>query len=150
MSLFDHADSVWGDKHNSTLIPSLQILQNKAAKLILNRPLYSSASDALTALKWVPIERRRSQRRCVYVYMCINKLVHHDMTLSRHEDKHTYNTRNKDKIRVPNAKKQWGKQRIAYQTVNDFNSLNRDIQKSANIAIFKRRMLSLFKLFECI
>ena len=32
-----------------------------------------------------------------------------------------------------------GKQRIiAYQAVNDFNSRNRDIQKSANIAIFKR------------
>ena len=29
---------------------SLQTLQNKAAKLILDRPLYSSASDALTTL----------------------------------------------------------------------------------------------------
>ena len=98
MPLFDYADLVWGDKYNSILLSSLQILQNKAAKLILNRPLYSSASDALTSLKWVPLERRRYRTRCVYVHKCINGLVHHDMTLSRHEYQHSYNTRNKDKI----------------------------------------------------
>ena len=38
MPLFDYADLVWGDKHNSTLMSSLQTLQNKAAKLILDRP----------------------------------------------------------------------------------------------------------------
>ena len=34
MPLFDYADLVYGDKHNSSLIymSSLQILQNKAAK----------------------------------------------------------------------------------------------------------------------
>ena len=33
----------WGDKDNVALINNLQLLQNKAAKLILDRPLYSSA-----------------------------------------------------------------------------------------------------------
>ena len=66
MPLFVYADLVWGDKHYSNLMSSLQILQNKAAKLILNKPLYSSASDALPSLKWVPLQSRR-YRRCVYV-----------------------------------------------------------------------------------
>ena len=29
--LFEYADPVWGDKHNVTLMSSLQVLQNKAA-----------------------------------------------------------------------------------------------------------------------
>ena len=62
---FVYADIVWGDKRNSYLMSSLQTLQNKAAKLILDRPPYSSASDALTTLKWVSLEKRRFQRRCV-------------------------------------------------------------------------------------
>ena len=41
MLLFEYANLVWGDKHNITLMYSLQVLQNKAAKVILNRPLYS-------------------------------------------------------------------------------------------------------------
>ena len=56
MPLFYYADLVWGDKRNVTLMSSLQVLQNKAAKIILDRPLYSSATHSLTTLKWVPSE----------------------------------------------------------------------------------------------
>ena len=35
MPHFEYADLVWGDKHNITLMSSLQVLQNKAAKVIL-------------------------------------------------------------------------------------------------------------------
>ena len=34
-----------------TIMSSLQVLQNKATKIILHRPLYSSASHALATLK---------------------------------------------------------------------------------------------------
>ena len=64
---------------------SLQVLQNKAAKVILNRPLYSSSTEALAVLKWLPLEIRRFQRRCVHVYKCINGLINHDMDLIRQE-----------------------------------------------------------------
>ena len=40
MTLFDYADLVWGDKHNVTLMSSLQVLQNKAAKIICDKPLF--------------------------------------------------------------------------------------------------------------
>ena len=40
-------------KHDVTLMSTLQVLQNKAAKIILDRPLYSSASDALKTLQVV-------------------------------------------------------------------------------------------------
>ena len=62
MPLFEYADLVWGDKHNITLMSSLQVLQNKAAKVILNRPLYSSSTEALAVLKWLPLKKRQFQR----------------------------------------------------------------------------------------
>ena len=40
MPLFDYADLVWGDKHNVTLMTSSQVLQNKAAKIILDTSLF--------------------------------------------------------------------------------------------------------------
>ena len=69
MPLFDYSDLVCGDKQNVTLMTSLQVLQNTAAKTILDRPLYSPATHALATLKWVPLEKRRFQRRCIYAYV---------------------------------------------------------------------------------
>ena len=58
MPLFEYADLVWGDKHNTTLMSSLQALQNKAAKTILDRLLYLAASHASATLKWIPLEKK--------------------------------------------------------------------------------------------
>lgn len=47
LPIFDYADLVWGDKDNVSLMKESQILQNKAAKLIVDRPLHSSSTDVL-------------------------------------------------------------------------------------------------------
>ena len=59
LPIFDYADLVWGDKDNVSLMKELQILQNKAAKLILDRSLHSSSTGALTVLRWLNLEERR-------------------------------------------------------------------------------------------
>ena len=51
----------WGDKDNAVLMNNLQVLQNKAAKLVLDKPLYSSVTDALNQLGWLNINLK--QRR---------------------------------------------------------------------------------------
>ena len=56
LPIFDYADLVWGDKDNASLMKELQILQNKAAKLILDRSLHFSSTDALTVLRWLNLE----------------------------------------------------------------------------------------------
>ena len=139
MPLFDYADLVWGDKHNVTLMTSLQVLQNKAAKIILDRPLYSSATHALATLKWVPLEKRRFQRRCIYVYKCLNGLVEHDMNFIRQQEQHDYNTTTKLNLRPPSVKRNWGKQRTAFHAIKDFNSFSQAIRQSVNLNIFKRK-----------
>ena len=96
MPLVDYADLVWGDKHNVTLMSSLQVLQNKAAKIILDRPLYSSATHAPATLKG--IRKTRFQRRCIYVYKCLNGLVEHDMNFIRQQEQHDYNTMARTKL----------------------------------------------------
>ena len=69
LPLFDYPDIVWGDKNNATLMNNIQILQNKAAKIILDRPIQSSSSEALAALKWITLEKRRLYHRlaCMFI-----------------------------------------------------------------------------------
>ena len=38
LPLFDYGDVIWGDKNNDTIMSELQILQNKAAKVMLGQP----------------------------------------------------------------------------------------------------------------
>jgi len=64
MPLFEYADLVWGDKNNVTLMSGLQVLQNKVAEIILDQPLYSSASHALATLKWKPLEKAFPAKMC--------------------------------------------------------------------------------------
>ena len=49
----------WVDKDNAVLMNNLQVLQNKAAKLVLDKPLYSSATDALNQLGWLNINLKQ-------------------------------------------------------------------------------------------
>ena len=65
--LLDYGDLVWGDKANDTLINSLQVLQNKAAKEILNMRDDDSSMMALQLLNWKPLKLRRQFHRCQFM-----------------------------------------------------------------------------------
>ena len=86
-------DIVWGDRDNKVLMKSLQILQNKVAKVILDRPNRSSSSDALATLKWESLEERRKAHRSSFVKKTLLNNV--NTSNARGNEIHTYNTRNK-------------------------------------------------------
>jgi len=67
LSLLDYGDIVWGDKHNKTLMAKFQLLQNKAAKLILDKAKHSSATEAINELDWLVLSERRRQH-CLFLY----------------------------------------------------------------------------------
>ncbi len=59
LPLFDCGDVIWGEKNNAVLMNSLQVLENKANKLILDKhPRYSS-TEALRELKCSTLATRR-------------------------------------------------------------------------------------------
>ena len=94
LPLFDYGDIVWGDKNNSTLMENLQILQNKAAKIILYRHPHDSASEALDSLGWKPLHLRRRFHRCTPIFKCLNGLIDFDFNFVRNNLVHNYNISN--------------------------------------------------------
>ena len=134
----------WGDKDNVSLMKELQILQNKAAKLILDRSPHSSSTDALTGLRWLNLEERKKCHRCIYAYKCINGQLNHSLDIVRKSDMHSYNTRNNDTIKLPKIKYNWGKHRSRYHCFKDFNELERTVRNSASFPIFKKCLFSAF------
>ena len=47
------------------------------------------------------------------------------MNLLTNSDIHNYKTRNKDMIRLPRVTRNWGKQRVRYHSLKDWNELER-------------------------
>lgn len=67
LPIMEYACLVWGDKNNKVLMDSLQTLQIKAARLVLDVPPYSSGSEALKILHWQTLHTRRSIQRCIWI-----------------------------------------------------------------------------------
>ena len=99
--LFDYGDIVWGDKNNSTLLENLQILQNKAAKIILDGHSQSSASEALHSLCWKPLHLRRRFHRCTTIFKCLNGFIDFNFNFVRNTTIHNDNTRSRDDFHLP-------------------------------------------------
>ena len=94
MPLFDYADIVWGDKNNVQLMNHLQVMQNNAARLILDFPARASGTQALEVLKLQPLHLRRFYHRCLMVFKCKNGNIdfnfgvkkNNQLTVTPHKD----------------------------------------------------------------
>ena len=113
LPLFDYADIIWGDKNNLSLMDQLQILQNKAAKTILDAPYLSSSTEALDKLYWHPLSHRRYLHQLLTIFKIKNNLTEFNFELPN--TNYTYNTRRKDDIYLSKPKTNWGKQKLVYQ-----------------------------------
>ena len=68
----------------------LQVLQNKAARTILDLPPRASASDHL---RWGRLSRTRAEHRAIFMFKCLNNLFTHSFDIVFNREYHDYNTR---------------------------------------------------------
>ena len=127
LPILDYADVIWGD--------NLEVLQNKAAKLVPGKPLYSSAIDAPDQLGWLNLKQCSHFHRCLYVYKYVNGITTHKLELSRNSDVHRYSTRCKDHVRLPTVKRNW----VNQSTV----TMDSDLKNSDTIRQFRKKKLNL-------
>ena len=112
---------------------SLQILHNKAAKLILNKLPWSSSSDELIKeLKWLDLFQR-----CIYMYYQLTEDV---ASFLKGKDFHNYNTRNKHLLRTVKSNTNWGLQASQNSCAQSWNSLPNDNKLLSTIDKFKRAL----------
>ena len=104
LPLLDYGDIVWGDKHNKTVMAKFQLLQGKAAKLILDKAKHSSATEAINGLDWLVLPERRRQHRLSFVFQCMHGLIDWNFNFTYSWETHHYNTRHKDNVRLPKSR----------------------------------------------
>ena len=115
----------------------LQIVQNKAAKTILDLPMYTSSVKALRTLKLKTLEERRFYHRCLLVHKIKNGQIDYEFNFVTNSDVHQYNTRRKNDFHLKKVKTNWGKQTFNYLALNDFNCLPFAVKNTNSLSTFK-------------
>ena len=123
--ILEYTTIVWGDKNNKVLMDPLQVLQNKAAKLVLDRATHSSSTQALLDLNWMNLSTRRLMQRDFIMHNFINDSERNSM-ITRGSDYHSHNTRSKETIRSIRSNTNWGLLRSFNSALADWNSLPED------------------------
>ena len=138
LPILEYASLAWGDKGNKVAMDSLQVLHNKAAKLILNRPMYSSSSDALATLNWLDLSTRRTIQRCCYVY---NNLTEGNKSyFISGSDVHHYDTHHKDRLRTLKSNTNKGLLTSHNSFLKDWNILSQDLKTLPTLPRFKKAL----------
>ena len=117
---------------------SLQILENKANKLILDAPSLSSATEALKLLNWTPLGIRRHKHCCIFIFKCINGLIDFNFKLTTNNSIHTIViTQEQAKSYIYQKPTQTGRTRTNLPSLKDFNNLNNTIKNTDSLPKFK-------------
>ena len=87
--LSDFGDTIWGDKGNATCMNELQLLQNKAARIILGLPSFYSSTEALKELCWPILSKHRLFNHCVFVFKYVNGFIDFKFHTKRISDIHS-------------------------------------------------------------
>ena len=140
--LFDFSDTIWGDRDNIRLMHDLQVMQNKAAKVILDLPNYASSTDALKTLGWPTLSQERLVHRYINTFKDIHGLVDRKFNILRISDIHSYNTRRRNDFRLPLVKRNYGKQRLFYQCAKEWNFLDASFKEINSLLLFKQSIKS--------
>ena len=118
----------------------LQVMQNNAARLILDFPAQASGTQALEMLKWQPLHLRRFYHRCLAVFKAMNGGVDFNFGLKKNIEIHENFTRRRHDLHLPKVSTNWGKQKFKFSALQDWNSLDADIKQSTSIDNFKAKM----------
>ena len=138
LPLFDYEDIIWGDRGYASLMSELQVLENKAACLILDLPAHFSAAGVLKILGWKSLFRRRKEHHAIFMYKLINNHFHHSIPLTFTGDSHSYSTRSRNDIRKSSAARRWGHRLSVNFSTNTWNGLDTSLRNVESLPAFKR------------
>lgn len=139
LPLFESRDIIWGNKNNVTLMNDQQAQHSKAAKIILNKTISSSSTEALSILKWKKLSDRRHDHRCIFIFKCLNFLINFDFRLALNSV-HNYDTRQSNFLHFPMARTNWGKNKVTYHAAGDYNNLESECQNAQSFSQFKSKL----------
>ena len=146
-SQLDYCCEVWGLRFD-THIHKLEVLQKRAARMILNASFYTPSIDLFKRLNILPFHKRVMYFRCIFIYKCINDLSADFFkdTFLNVSSTHAINTRysTNGNLVLPKCNTECFKRSFIYAAINSWNSLPNDFKGIQSVSSFKGELKSIF------
>ncbi len=139
---FNYCNVVWGNC-NLTLQNKLQVLQNRAAKIIKGVDRYTSSTQTLKDLKWDNLKVKQFQNEAITMYKAVNNILP-TYICKRFERKQVqYNLRNSNVLFIDKPNTEYKKRSFTYRGANLWNTLNDNVKSAITLASFKKQLQSM-------
>ena len=145
-SRVDYCNSLFSGLHSSSLQP-LRLVQNFAARLILNRSKFSRATPLLHELHWLPIESRIDFKILLLIYKCLHELAPSYLSnlLKFKTPPRSLRSSNCITLSIPRKKKGFynktmGDRAFSIYGPTIWNKLPEKVKNSSSINLFKKSL----------
>ena len=147
MSNLDYSNDLPYGLPNKT-IKRYQVIQNICTKLVLGRPKYSSSTEVLKCLHWLPIQQRITYKIGLLTFKCINmaapKYLQKLITIRKPTQENMQSNNTSPILEIPKIKhKTFTVRSSKYAAPKTWNSFPKQIRTCNNLTIFK----SLLKIY---
>ena len=130
-------------KMQKLLSNKLQVLQNRAAKIITGTGVYGSSSQALNELNWRNLDEKLYYNESITMFKIVNNLTPHYLS-NRFKRKETrYAMRKGDRLYLDRPKTEYKKRSFSYRGAKLWNSLDDNVKSAINLMSFKQQYFSI-------
>lgn len=127
-------------------IDRLQLLQNRAMRIILKCSRYTAIGSMLKALKWIKIQDFCKMKSLIFIHKikCGVMPNYFNQLMTKFDEIHDHNTRNKNNYILDHKKYKKNQNSMFFKALIEYNKLPREIKSSINIRRFKLELRNLF------
>ena len=140
---YNYGDIIY-DGCTAEVRKDLERNQNYAARSLLGRSRYSSATSALRDLHWIPLSRRREIHQSVFIHKALrNQSSHHAVkSVSSLLPQHSHSTRHKynRKFNSQQHSSALSERSTIYKATHAWNSIPSDLRDIESTKTFKTKL----------
>ena len=140
---YNYGDVIY-DGCSLSVAKELEGNQSYAAKALLGKPKFSSSTEALHRLNWIPLNQRRQVHQCVFIHKAIrNRSSHHATQAIAHLlPNHSYTTRQKHGSQLNSWQHRYAlsEKSPLYRATHVWNSFPKELRTIEDTKIFKENL----------
>ena len=130
---------IWGHSANY-LVERVLKLQKRAIRIISNSKPFSHTAELFKKLKILKVSQIVELQEAIFMYLYFKKILPKNVNeiFKLNNSVHTYNTRAKNKIRLPLLKYEFSRKTIKFTGTKCWNKIPENIKEMPTLSSFKR------------
>lgn len=136
----DYCNIVWANC-GSTVSRKLQVIQNRAARIICGAKWDTPSIQVLSQLNWNTLATRQNNSMLTQIYKILHSLAPPYLNEIFKHVEHKYNFRqSKYNVNIPKPRTEYKKRSLAYRGAIEWNKIAGDLQSSNSLYTFKNKI----------